>query len=157
MYVKLQFYYVDNNQIQGLVFSALTSIMTTDPFDSRPAIVKMPESLDDPVELECDEDINHMDNRSAIVKTPESLYVPEEPECDDDTTFRYEVDSSLTRTASEGSTKSISFSAMVTAINVAKWMARAYGYSSRNKSLFTSQDKVCSIFVCSHGLPCYHI
>ena len=131
--------------------------MTTDPFDSRPAIVKMPESLDDPVELECDEDINHMDNRSAIVKTPESLYVPEEPECDDDTTFRYEVDSSLTRTASEGSTKSISFSAMVTAINVAKWMARAYGYSSRNKSLFTSQDKVCSIFVCSHGLPRYHI
>ena len=130
--------------------------MTTDPFDSRPAIVKMPESLDDPVEPECDEDTNHMDNRSAIVKTPESLYVPEEPECDDDTTFRYEVDSSLTRTASEGSTKSISFSAMVTAINVAKWMARAYGYSSRNKSLFTSQDKVCSIFVCSHGLTCHH-
>ena len=131
--------------------------MTTDPFDSRPAIVKMPESLDDPVEPGCDEDTNHMDNRSAIVKTPESLYVPEEPECDDDTTFRYEVDSSLTRTASEGSTKSISFSAMVTAINVAKWMARAYGYSSRNKSLFTSQDKVCSIFVCNHGLPCNHI
>ena len=130
--------------------------MTTDPFDSRPAIVKMPESLDDPMEPGCDEETNHMDNRSAIVKTPESLYVPEEPECDDDTTFRYEVDSSLTRTASEGSTKSISFSAMVTAINVAKWMARAYGYSSRNKSLFTSQDKVCSIFVCSHGLPCYH-
>ena len=93
--------------------------MTTDPFDSRPAIVKMPESLDDPVEPECDEDTNLMDNRSAIVKTQESLYVPEEPECDDDTTFRYEVDSSLTRTASEGSTKSISFSAMVTAINVA--------------------------------------
>ena len=130
--------------------------MTTDPFDSRPAIVKMPESLDDPEEPECDEDTNHMDNRSAVVKTHESLYVPEEPECDDDTTFRYEVDSSLTRTASEGSTKSISFSAMVTAINVAKWMARAYGYSSRNKSLFTSQDKVCSIFVCSHGLPCYY-
>ena len=130
--------------------------MTTDPFDNRPAIVKMPESLDDPVGNECDEDTNQMDNRSAIVKTPDSLYVPEEPECDEDTTLGYEVSSSLTRTASEGSTKTISFSAMVTAINVAKWMARAYGYSSRNKSLFTSQDKVCSMFVCSHGLPCYH-
>ena len=155
--------------------------MTTDPFDSRPAIVKMSESLDDPVEPECDEDTNRMDNRSAIVemaenlddpvgpecdeyndkmdnrativKTPDSLYVPEEPECDDETTFRYEVGSALNRTSSEGSTKSISFSAMVTAINVAKWMARAYGYSSRNKSLFVSQDKVCSIFFCSHGFP----
>ena len=41
--------------------------MTTDPFNSRPAIVKMPESLDDPVGPECDEDNNKIDNRSAIV------------------------------------------------------------------------------------------
>ena len=130
--------------------------MTTDPFDSRPAIVKMPESLDDPVGPECDEETNEIEIRSAIVKTPESLDVPEEPENDDETSFRYDVRSNLDRTASEVSTKSITFSSVITAINVAKWMARAYGYSSHNKSLFVSQEKVCSIFVCSHDFPCYH-
>ena len=127
--------------------------MTTDPFDSRPAIVKMPESLDDSVGPECDEDTNEIEIRSAIVKSPESLDVPEEPENDDETSFRYDVGSSLDRTISEVSTKSITFSSVITAINVAKWMARAYGYSSRKKSLYVSQEKVCSIFICKRALP----
>ena len=34
------------------------------------------------------------------------------------------------------------FASLVTAIRIAKWVARANGFTSKNKSLYVSQDKV---------------
>ena len=36
------------------------------------------------------------------------------------------------------------FGSVVSAIRIAKWMARAYGYASQKKSLYVSQDVVIS-------------
>ena len=79
------------------------------------------------------------------VKYENDLLVPEEPEEDEETSsvaYGAESYSPFNRTFSEDSHKSVSFSSLVTAIRVAKWMARAYGYTPECKSLFTSQDKV---------------
>ena len=81
----------------------------------------------------------------------ESLLVPEEPPEEEDTKSSYGAESSCPtiKLLKEGSSsfesfekKSASFSSIVTAIRVAKWMAKAYGYTSKQKSLFISQDKV---------------
>ena len=81
----------------------------------------------------------------------ESLLVPEEPPEDEDTTSSYGAESSCPaiKLLKDGSSsfgsfekKSASFSSIVTAIRVAKWMAKAYGYTSKQKSLFIPQDKV---------------
>ena len=37
-----------------------------------------------------------------------------------------------------------SFGSVVTAVRIAKWMARAYGYAADKKSLYISQDLVIS-------------
>ena len=81
----------------------------------------------------------------------ESLLVPEEPPEDEDTKSSYGAESTCPtiKLLKEGSSsfesfekKSASFSSIVSAIRVAKWMAKAYGYTSKQKSLFISQDKV---------------
>ena len=46
-------------------------------------------------------------------------------------------------------TKSMTkFGSLVTAIRIAKWYAKANGYTSQNRSLYVSQDKV--IFIGDH-------
>ena len=72
------------------------------------------------------------------------LDLEEPPEEEDDTSSRYGAESSsqTTKLIEEGPSKSRGFSSIVTAIRVAKWMAKAYGYTSKQKSLFVSQDKV---------------
>ena len=37
------------------------------------------------------------------------------------------------------------FGSLVTAIRIAKWYAKANGYTSQNRSLYVSQDKVISV------------
>ena len=72
------------------------------------------------------------------------LDLEEPPEEEDDTSSRYGAESSsqTTKLIEESPSKSRGFSSIVTAIRVAKWMAKAYGYTSKQKSLFVSQDKV---------------
>ena len=85
---------------------------------------------------------------AATIDENESLLVPEEPEeGEDDEESAYGADSSPAHNItiyeeSPKSEKSFSggFSSLVTAIRVAKWMAKAYGYSSKCKSSFLSQD-----------------
>ena len=85
-------------------------------------------------------------NKCTILDEDETLVVPEEPENDEDEDeSAYGADSSTERkrTISEESpksVKSVGFSSVITAIRVAKWMAKAYGFTSRCKSSFTSQD-----------------
>ena len=90
-----------------------------------------------------------MANKEAVmIDENESLLVPEEPkEGEDDEESAYGADSSTAHNItiyeeSPKSEKSFSggFSSLVTAIRVAKWMAKAYGYSSKCKSSFLSQD-----------------
>ena len=89
-----------------------------------------------------------MENKQTImdeVAEENSLLVPEEPADDEDSISEYSAvcNPERERTTSEespNSVKSVGFSSIVTAIRVAKWMAKAYGYSSKCKSQFTSQD-----------------
>ena len=62
----------------------------------------------------------------------EPLIVPEEPTEDEDVIS--------TGSASFEATKNVRFSSLVTTIRVAKWMARAYGYSSERKSSYVPQE-----------------
>jgi hypothetical protein len=41
-----------------------------------------------------------------------------------------------------GEKRTTGFASLVTAIRIAKWVARANGFTSKNKSLYVSQDKV---------------
>ena len=77
----------------------------------------------------------------------EPLLVPEEPPEEEDTTSAYGAESSspMRKITSEGPSKSRGFSSIVTAIRVAKWMAKAYGFTSKQKSLFIPQDQVRNI------------
>ena len=84
----------------------------------------------------------------------EPLLVPEEPPEDEDTKSSYGAESSCPtiKALKEGSSsfesfekKRQAFSSIVTAIRVAKWMAKAYGYTSKQKSLFIPQDQVYHI------------
>jgi len=80
------------------------------------------------------------------VDNDEPLLVPEEPEeGEEDEESVYGADSSTkcnetNSKESPKSEKSVGWPSLVTAIRVAKWMAKAYGYSSKCKSSFTSQD-----------------
>ena len=77
-------------------------------------------------------------------KDDDPLLVPEEPPEEEESSSTYGAESSSqTRKLIEDvPSKSRGFSSIVTAIRVAKWMAKAYGYTSKQKSLFISQDKV---------------
>ena len=82
-------------------------------------------------------------SKATILDEDETLVVPEEPEYDEDEDeSAYGAESCIQRkrTISEESPKSVGFSSVVTAIRVAKWMAKAYGFTSQCKSSFTSQD-----------------
>ena len=80
------------------------------------------------------------------VENHDDVPVPEEPAEDDDSmTIDYgEIKSSAWTFRGQGgrSTAGSGFASVVTAIQIAKWMAKAYGYSSRKKALYKSQDKV---------------
>ena len=83
-------------------------------------------------------------NQPIMENDDDPLLVPEEPPEEEDTSSRYGAESSsqTTKLIGEGPSKSRGFSSIVTAIRVAKWMAKAYGYTTKQKSLFISQDKV---------------
>ena len=77
----------------------------------------------------------------------EPLIVIEEPPEGEDTTSAYGAESSspMRKVTNEGTSKNRGFSSIVTAIRVAKWMAKAYGFTSKQKSLYIPQDQVSNI------------
>ena len=48
----------------------------------------------------------------------------------------------LSRLPSEADSRSSSALGFTTAVKIARWMARAYGYVSKKKHAYTSQDRV---------------
>lgn len=87
----------------------------------------------------------------ATEKVDDLLIVPEEPTEDDESGITdYGPTSSVNRSRTMRSTSQESaksgFASVVTAIRIARWMARAYGYASQKKALYVPQDQV---------LPCH--
>ena len=84
----------------------------------------------------------------AVEEIDDLLVVPEEPTEDDESyAADYGPPSSFqnNRTIRETSQESLfkkGFFHVVTAIRIARWMARAYGYASQKKALYVPQDKV---------------
>ena len=83
----------------------------------------------------------------STVKEDDPLIVPEEPGTDDDSSSMYGAqsdrnDAERSRSVSQDSYKSVSFSSVVTVIKIAKWMAKSYGYESKKKSLYIPQEVI---------------
>lgn len=87
------------------------------------------------------------------------LEVPEEPDYDyeDDsaivdiaeirTKVKFHRPDNKPRLASETDSRSSSALGFTTAVKIARWMARAYGYVSKKKHVYISQDKVTSLSI----------
>ena len=73
------------------------------------------------------------------------LIVPEEPETDEDPSSIYGADSAMNTGLSSG-TVLLDYNNRVpksiTAIRTAKWMAKAYGYTPRRKSMYFPQEVI---------------
>ena len=81
----------------------------------------------------------------VALETDDDLEVPE---------FRTDDDSCVIKIDDSGSNQLLSvkpvsrdrpksgFGSVVTAIRIARWMAKAYGYASQKKSLYVPQDSV---------------
>ena len=72
----------------------------------------------------------------------DNLIVPEEPGEDEDSAPLHGPKSCFRRSVSLDSNKSVKFSGVVTAITVARWMAKSYGYTASKKSCYVSRDTV---------------
>ena len=79
----------------------------------------------------------------AVEEIDDLLVVPEEPTEDDESCAAdYGPPSSVQNNSSQESLFKKGFFHVVTAIRIARWMARAYGYASQKKALYVPQDKV---------------
>ena len=70
------------------------------------------------------------------------LDVPEEPYEDEDDSTVIDVKSMARSQNGDSSSTSSSTLGFMTAVRIARWMARAYGYLAKKKRVYVSQDKV---------------
>ena len=92
---------------------------------------------------------NNLTVYPVTVETDEDLDVPEFRTDDDSICIKIDTISDAEpkkrpalSTSSLSRPKSSGFGSIVTAIRIAKWMAKAYGYAQQKKSLYAPQDTV---------------